>query len=182
MNNKVYIFTKENKTLSLLESHNLSNRTEDPGSNNVFLVEKADADNEERDNNYISIVFSNENTKQEEDRTNSSEVIKIPIVSNQTPYKESFSVIFINIRFFLRGSDFVSNNTKTKDQNYGTSDIVIQIEVKKKEELNSNILKNKDEPNMQEIINTLKKYSEKETFTKILNTPKYYGDIENMNK
>ena len=144
MNNKVYIITKENKTHSLLESHTLSNRTEDPGSNNVFLVEKADADNEERDNNYISIVFSNENTKQEEDRTNSSEVIKIPIVSNQTPYKESFSVIFINIRNFLRGSDFVSNNTKTKDQNYGTSDIVIQIEVKKKEELNSNILKNKD--------------------------------------
>ena len=81
----------------------------------------------------------------------------------------------------LRGSDFVSNNTKTKDQNYGTSDIVIKIEVRRKEELNSNILKNKDEPNMQKIINTLKKYSEKETFTKILNTPIYYGDIENMN-
>ena len=174
MNHIVYIITKENKTHSLMESHTFSTRREDPGSNVVSFVEKGDAKNEEMDNNDILVVFSNKNTKQEEDQTHSSEV------SNQTPYKESFSDIFINIRKMLRGSDFVSNNTKTKDQNYGTSDIVIQIEVRRKEELNSNILKNKHEPNVHTIINTLKKYSENETFTKILNTPIYYGDIENM--
>ena len=50
VNNKVYIITKKNKTHSLMESHSLSNNTEDP--NFVLLVEKADAQND------ISIVFS----------------------------------------------------------------------------------------------------------------------------
>ena len=75
-----------------MESHIIDNRTEEPGSNFVFLVEKADAENEESENQDISIVLSHEKTE-EEGQTNSSEVIQIPIVSNQTPYNE-FSVTF----------------------------------------------------------------------------------------
>ena len=61
-------------------------------------------------------------------------------------------------------AEFVSNNTNTKYQDYATIDIVIQIEVKKKEELNSNTLNNKHEPNVHTIINTSKKYSEYDTY------------------
>ena len=48
-----------------MELHTLSNRTEDPGSNFVFWVEKSDVKKEESENNDISIVFSHNNTNQE---------------------------------------------------------------------------------------------------------------------
>ena len=78
-------------------------------------------------------------------------------------------------------AEFVSNNTNIEKQKDGIIDIVIQIEVKKKEELNSNILNNKHEPDLDTIINSPIKYLENAKFKKILNTPIYYGDIENMN-
>ena len=76
-------------------------------------------------------------------------------------------------------AEFVSNNTNIEKQKDG--DIVIQIEVKEKEELKSNILNNKHEPDLDTNINSAIKYLENDNFRNILNRPIYYGDIENMN-
>ena len=180
MNQKVHIISKENKTHSLMESHELRNGTF------VIFVEtgKAGKENEENYFNEVSIILNNDGTGHEDNNSSSTEMIQVPMASTQN---YSFSDIFISIRN-INAQGIVPSYSSSEDvkdfklesdiQEPGDDkrDIVMGKKVWKKIMMNPKIL-NQQELNVTTTINTLKNFSENKTFKKILNTPIFYGDI-----
>ena len=178
-NQLVHIISKENQTHSLMESFALRNRT-------VLISRetgKAENENEDSDVHELSIIFSNDAARHEDNYSNSTEIIQVSMASTQN---YSFGDIFFSIinntqRIVSYHSSSEAEDTKQERDIHETADdkrvIVIKIEVRKKSIMKPKIL-NEQKLNVTTTINALKTISENKKFNKILNTPIYYGDFE----